>query len=173
MIVARSGLVCLALVALLVVAPIASSAFAEDSAALQAKKTPAHAKRPKSAATAPSQSGALKDINFSDPYAPPVGTAQAPKSDLAPAGNGPPKEPVGSISPVLKWHASNAPKWLYENVVPHAGPDGPGDAIQAGVKLGFLASCQRRDNAVTRCRNARTAASVPIETSRRGAASLK
>ena len=54
-IVARSGLVCLALVPLMIVAPIASSAFAEDGAALHAKKTPAHAKRPKSAATAPSQ----------------------------------------------------------------------------------------------------------------------
>ena len=38
---------------------------------------------------------------------------------------------------VLKWHASNEPNWLYEHVVPRAGPDGPGDAIQAGVKLGF------------------------------------
>ena len=76
-IVARSGLVCLALVPLMIVAPIASSAFAEDGAALHAKKTPAHAKRPKSAATAPSQSGALKDINFSDPYAPPDGARRS------------------------------------------------------------------------------------------------
>ena len=65
MIVARSDLVCLALVAFMVVAPIASSAFAEDGAALQAKKTPAHVKRSKSAATAQSQSGATQDIKFS------------------------------------------------------------------------------------------------------------
>jgi hypothetical protein len=134
MFVPRSGLACLAFAALMLVPPVGSSALAQDGAALQAKKTPAHAK---SAATAPSPSDRLKDVKFSDPYAPPVGNAPAPKGDLAPPGNGPPKEPVGSISPVVKWHASNAPNWLYENVVPRAGPDEPGDAIQAGVKLGF------------------------------------
>jgi hypothetical protein len=69
-IVARSGLVCLALVALMVVAPIASSAFAEDGAALQAKKITANAKRSKSAVTARSRSGGLTGHQILGPVRP-------------------------------------------------------------------------------------------------------
>ena len=74
--------------------------------------------------------------NFSNPYAPPVGTAQAPKSDLAQAGK-PPKQPEGGVSVGVKWHASNDPNNPYEHVLPRSGEDGPGDSLQLGVEPDF------------------------------------
>lgn len=128
---------CFSLGCLAFAALMASPAFADNDPAPTAKKTPAQARHAKSVATAPGQSGSLPDIEFSDPYAPPGGAAQASKGDFAPAANGAPKEPAGGISFGLKWHANNAQNNLYEHVLPRASPDGPGDAVEGGIKLGF------------------------------------
>jgi hypothetical protein len=85
----------------------------------------------------PSQPGNPRPIKFSDPYAPPVDAGQALKSDFPPAATGTPKEPAAGVSFDLKWHASNAPNNLYEHVLPRSGPDGPGDKVEGGIKLGF------------------------------------
>lgn len=134
---ARFGLGSLGLAALAAVALVASPAFADDGAPHKTNKAAAHPRHAKSVAKPASASGALEDVKFSNPYAPPVGTAQAPKSDLAPAGKAPPKQPEGGVSVGVKWHASNDPNNPYEHVLPRSGPDEPGDSLQLGVKLGF------------------------------------
>ncbi len=134
---ARFGLGSSGLAALAAVALVASSAFADDGAPHKTNKAPAHPRHAKSVAKSASSSGPLEDVKFSNPYAPPVGAAQAPKSDLAPAGKAPPKQPEGGVSVGVKWHASNDPNNPYEHVLPRSGADEPGDSLQLGVKLGF------------------------------------
>jgi hypothetical protein len=37
----------------------------------------------------------------------------------------------------LKWHATNEPVDPYDSVRHTSGPDGPGDTLEGGIKLGF------------------------------------
>jgi hypothetical protein len=127
----RIGVVCL------VLGFAASSAIADEIAAPEPKKTPAQAAHAKPAKPPVAQAGGLQDVKFSDPNAPPVGAAPASKSALAPAANGAPKEPAANVSLSLKWHAANEPVDPYNAIRHTSGPDGPGDAFEGGIKLGF------------------------------------
>jgi hypothetical protein len=84
-----------------------------------------------------STAGSVGEIDFSQPYAP----ASSPQksSNPAPAAQtrNAPVEPQGGVSLDLKWHATNDKADPYDAVRHTSGPDGPGDGVAAGVKLGF------------------------------------
>jgi hypothetical protein len=128
----------------LVIALSATPAFCDDHAppsatdgagATVVKPRPV-AKKPKLPSKAPT-TGSLNDIQFSRPNAPPVGAqkgaAQASQATKA-AG---PSEPQGGVSLDLQWHASNDKTDPYDAVRHTSGPNGPGDGVLGGIKLGF------------------------------------
>jgi hypothetical protein len=110
-------------------------AFAEDAASPPPVKAPAHvAKKAKPKPTASTDGMSMRDIQFSNPSAPPVGAAKPSKPALTPAAKGVAAEPQGGAALDLKWHAENHvnnPYW--EPWV----PNGQGDSVEAGVKVGF------------------------------------
>jgi hypothetical protein len=121
----------LSALSVIVLVGAASPAMAEDSATTTpAKPRAVHAKlNPKS--PAPNDMGA---IEFSDPRAPLGGHAQPGKRVAPSQASTAPKEPLGGAELGLKWRAEsrvNNPYW--EPWV----PNGEGESVQAGVKLGF------------------------------------
>jgi hypothetical protein len=113
----------------------APPAFADEAASPPAVKAPAHvAKKAKLMPAAATDGMSMRDIQFSDPSAPPVGAAKPSKPALTPAAKGVAAEPQGGAALDLKWHAENHvnnPYW--EPWV----PNGQGDSVEAGVKVGF------------------------------------
>ena len=115
-----------------------SPAFADNAAPPASVEAAAHVvkakpkTKPKPAASVDSMS--MQDIKFSDPSAPVAGTAKPPKQTVAPTAKYSPAEPQGGASLDLKWHAEshvNNPYW--EPWV----PNGEGQSVEAGVKVGF------------------------------------
>jgi hypothetical protein len=116
-------------------AAVCAQARADDVAP---QPKPAHASKakPKPAAQPRPQPDGLSEIQFSNPYALPEGTAGTKAADF-PAARLAPTEPKGDVSFSYKWHATNEPVDLYNAVRHSAGPDGPGDTFMGGLKLGF------------------------------------
>jgi hypothetical protein len=116
-------------------------AFGDDPGAPKAPVPQAakpHAGPMKGKPPAPaSTTGSVGEIDFSQPYAP----ASSPQkgSNAAPGAQTrqAPVEPQGGLSLDLKWHATNDKVDPYDAVRHTSGPDGPGDGVAAGVKLGF------------------------------------
>jgi hypothetical protein len=140
----------LSLVSPILVVIGASSAIAADGAAPPPAEAPAHPAKPTtrtatpiSGVTKPSKPAvvagrhkaptkpAAKTDNFkySDPTAP---------NNVAPVAKGALANPNDGLSFDLKWHASSDPINPYEAVQHTAGPNGPGDGVEAGVKIPFF-----------------------------------
>ncbi len=79
----------------------------------------------------------MDHIQFSQPNASPIG-AQKPAhpAPLSRTG-GASSEAQGGVSLDFKWRATNEKVDPYDAVRHTSGPEGPGDAVQGGIKLGF------------------------------------
>ena len=130
----RSSLVALGLVAV-----SASAALADDVSAPIHRETSARAVKAKIAKPAKSaaQTGDMGDIKFSDPTAPLSGATGSKQAHLPSDARAVPAEPNGGLSLGLKWRATNDHADPFEAVRQTAGPNGPGDAVEGGIKLGF------------------------------------
>jgi hypothetical protein len=94
----------------------------------------AHVKRTKSDAE-PMRDG-MEGIDFSRPNESPL-ASKSQKSLHTPVARSAPLEPQGGVSFDLKWRATNDKADPYDAVRHDSGPNGPGDAVQGGLKLGF------------------------------------
>jgi hypothetical protein len=123
---------------------VGSAASAEDivsppdtaPAAVDAKHKVKPTKAPKKAkSAAKAEPEDLNAIPFSQPYGDPAGekAKAAAESKPRPA----PEEPKGGVSVGLQWHATNDKVDPWDGIRHTSGPDGPGDAVEGGVKLGF------------------------------------
>jgi hypothetical protein len=106
------------------------------AAAAQRDKNSARAKPAKPPATPAAAQGVPDAIDFSQPYGSPLAPKGA-KPAVAPAARLVPKQPEGGVSLDLKWRATNDKIDPYDAVRHTSGPDGQGDAVEGGVKLGF------------------------------------
>jgi len=122
----------------------ATSAFCDDleplrsSRAIGASAAKSHtlAKKPKPAMT-DSTPRDLDKIEFTQPNAPPLGAQRTASPAPATSPGRPPNEPQGGVSLNLKWRATNDKVDPYDAVRHDSGPNGPGDAVEGGIKLGF------------------------------------
>jgi hypothetical protein len=105
------------------------------SAAASPVKSHATTKKPKSAASPDVTSQSLDQIQFSQPNTSPIG----PQKAVAPPArsNVATKDPKGDVSLDLKWRATNDRNDPFDAVRHTSGPNGPGDAVEGGVKFGF------------------------------------
>ena len=128
----RSSLVAFALVAI-----SASAAFADDVSAPIIHKTPDRAVKAKLAKPTV-RAGDRRDVKFSDPNALLAGATKGARPDLRPIdARDVPAEPNGGLSLGLKWRATNDHPDPFDAVRQTSGPNGPGDAVEGGIKLGF------------------------------------
>jgi hypothetical protein len=84
----------------------------------------------------PSATGDFGDIKFSAHPPPATAARPARENDAAPA-SGKSVEPQGGLSLDLKWHATNDRADPFDAVRHTSGPDGGGDGVEGGLKLGF------------------------------------
>jgi hypothetical protein len=112
-------------------------AAADDLPAPQPNAAPPPAAKSKVVKPPTTQGQSLKDIQFSNPYAPPVGAGKATTGNFPAAQKATPVGPKGGMSFTYKWHASNAPVDPYWNIRNEYGPEGPGSRFLGGLKLGF------------------------------------
>jgi hypothetical protein len=110
----------------------AASALADNGSPHEVKPKALKAKLPRAAPPA----GGIGDIKFSDPSARLVGETKT-KPALPSDSSGGTAQPSGGVSLDLKWHATNEPVDPFDAVRHTSGPDGAGDAVLGGVKLGF------------------------------------
>jgi hypothetical protein len=118
----------------MVLAMGAPLAIADEAASSMAVKAPAPVAKPKFKTkprpAAPIDGMSMQAIRFSDPSAPLSGAAKPPP----PAARDLAAEPEGGAALDLKWHAEkhvNNPYW--EPWV----PNGQGEGVKAGLKVGF------------------------------------
>jgi hypothetical protein len=121
--------------AMCVAAPM--QAAADDLPATQPNAAPPPAANSKIVKPPATESQGLGDIQFSNPYAPPVGAGKATRPNLPAAQTETPVDPKGGMSFTYKWHASNAPVDPYWDIRNEYGPEGPGSKFLGGLKLGF------------------------------------
>jgi hypothetical protein len=119
------------LAAAALIALAVSPARADDAATPPPAKPVAakHKTKPK-----PSDPADFQNVRFSDPSAPPDGSARSGSLVAPSQSSGVAKTPAGGVSLGVKWHAEshvNDPYWQ-----PWV-PNGEGESVQAGVKLGF------------------------------------
>ena len=132
----RSMLVAIAVAAFAVTAAVANDlGDVSGQAAPRAAKPHASVKKPKSVAPDPGDGG-LDQIPFSQPNASPLAPAKSAKA-AAPRPGAAPSEPDGGVSLDFKWRATHDQTDPFDAVRHSSGPNGPGDAVQGGVKLGF------------------------------------
>ena len=121
--------------AMCLVASIAAAA--QGLPATQPNAAPPSAARSKIVKPPATDSQKLGDIQFSNPYAPPVGAGKATSGTFPAAQAVTPVDPKGGMSFTYKWRASNAPVDPYWNIRNEYGPEGPGSKFLGGLKLGF------------------------------------
>ena len=120
---------------------VAPAAIADDlnganKGAAAATKQHHSAKKPKSPATDATDAG-MDQIQFSQPNASPLATTKKANATAQPSSRAAPSEPNGGVSLDLKWRATNEKTDPFDAVRHSSGPDGAGDAVQGGVKIGF------------------------------------
>lgn len=93
-------------------------------------------KKPISPATA-STDASMDQIQFSQPNASRLEPTKKTKATPQPSSSVVPKEPGGGVSLDLKWRATNEKVDPFDAVRHSSGPNGEGDAVQGGVKIGF------------------------------------
>ncbi len=116
----------------------ASAALADQTAAAVPLAGPAHLDKakPKTASkpAAAIDARGMQDIKFSDPSAPVAGSAKPSKPALAAAAKALAAAPRGGVSLDLKWRAeTHVDNRYWEPWV----PNGQGESVEAGVKVGF------------------------------------
>jgi hypothetical protein len=116
------------------VAPI--QAIADDLSAA-APIAPPPAAKMKVVKPPATQGQSLSDIQFSNPYAPPVGAGKATGPDFPAPRSAAPVDPKGGVSFTYKWHATNEPLDPYWHLRNSPGADAPGSKFLGGLKLGF------------------------------------
>jgi hypothetical protein len=122
--------------AMCLVAPIAAAA--QDLPATQPNAAPPPAAKSKIVKPPATDTQSLGAIQFSNPYAPPVGAGKATGANFPAAKTAPAVDPKGGMSFTYKWHATNEPfdpYWQLRNN--EYGPNGPGNTFLGGLKLGF------------------------------------
>jgi hypothetical protein len=118
-----------------VVAPM--QAIADDLSAAPAIAPPPPAAKSKVGKPPATQGQNLGDIQFSNPYAPPVGAGKATGAGLPAPRSAAPVDPKGGVSFTYKWHATNEPVDPYWHLRNSPGADAPGSKFLGGLKLGF------------------------------------
>jgi len=121
---------------LLAIAFGANAAVADDAAEPPSHQTKSHAQVKKGKPDAPAKTDGMETIDFSRPNESPL-APKPPKSSSPPEARGAPAEPQGGVSLDMKWHATNDKADPFDSVRHSSGPNGPGDAIEGGFKLGF------------------------------------
>ena len=112
-------------------------AVADDLSAARPTAPPPPAAKSKVVKPPAKEGRSLSDIQFSNPYAPPVGAGKATSGTLPAAQTATPVDPKGGMSFTYEWHASNAPVDPYWNIRNEYGPEGPGSKFLGGLNLGF------------------------------------
>ena len=95
-----------------------------------------HAKKPQSVPLMQTGNGA-GEVKFSDPTAPLTSERPAKQQRLPTEAPRQWIEPQGGVSFDMKWHATNSAPDPFDAVRHTSGPNGPGDAVEGGFKLGF------------------------------------
>jgi hypothetical protein len=121
-----------------------TSAFGDDLGGANAQgAAPAAAAKPhrtakKPSAAAPDAASAdLDQIQFSQPNASPLAGQKPAKTTPEKRTDGVSSEPAGGVSLDFKWRATNDRTDPFDAVRHTSGPNGPGDAVQGGIKVGF------------------------------------
>jgi hypothetical protein len=119
------------------VAPM--QATADDLSATQQQASPPQTPKSKVVKPPAPEGQSLGDIQFSNPYAPPVGAGKTTGAGLAAPQRAAPVDPKGGVSFTYKWHATNEPVDPYWHVLQRNSPgaDPPGSTFLGGLKLGF------------------------------------
>jgi hypothetical protein len=114
-------------------------AIADDLSAAPPIAPPPPAAKSKVVKPPATQGQSLGDIQFSNPYAPPVGAGKATGAGLPAPRSAAPVDPKGGVSFTYKWHATNEPVDPYWHVLQRNSPgaDAPGSKFLGGLKLGF------------------------------------
>jgi hypothetical protein len=114
-------------------------AIADDLSAAPPQAPPPPAAKSKVVQPPATQGQSLSDIQFSNPYAPPVGAGKATGAGLPAPQRAAPIDPKGGVSFTYKWHATNEPVDPYWHVLQRNSPaaDAPGSKFLGGLKLGF------------------------------------
>ena len=127
-----------------IAAAFATSALADDLGGTntQGAAPPPHAKPHKSvkkpSSAAPDAANAdLDQIQFAQPNASPLANQKSTKTTPEKRTASAPSEPAGGVSLDFKWHATNDRNDPFDAVRHTSGPNGAGDGVQGGVKLGF------------------------------------
>jgi hypothetical protein len=117
-------------------AAVADDLSSANQGAAAAPKPHHSAKKPKS--PAPDATDASMDqIQFSQPNASPLASTKKANTTAQPSSRAAPSEPDGGVSLDLKWRATNDKVDPFDAVRHSSGPNGPGDAVEGGVKIGF------------------------------------
>ena len=85
---------------------------------------------------APAKLDGMETIDFSTPNQSPV-APKSPKPSSPSEARSAPVEPQGGVSLDMKWHATNDKADPFDSVRHTSSPNGPGDAVEGGFKLGF------------------------------------
>jgi hypothetical protein len=110
-----------------------AQANADDIAASKA----ASARKPAKAIKPAARTGDELGVKFSNPYAPPEGTAQPKDPEFPAAQSATPADPTGGVSFTAKWKATDGPIDPFWNIRNAPGQEAPGDSFLGGLKLGF------------------------------------
>jgi hypothetical protein len=94
-------------------------------------------KKPKNPATDATTDAGMDQIQFSQPNASPLASTKGANAATQPSSRAAPSEPDGGVSLDLKWRATNDKADPFDAVRHSSGPNGEGDAVQGGVKIGF------------------------------------
>jgi len=130
------------LVAIAVIAVAATDAVADDlndaagQSARHATKPHHSVKKPKSPAP-DAADGGFDQIQFSQPNASPLAPTKNARATSQSRQGPAPSDPGGGVSLDFKWRASNDKVDPFDAVRHTSGPNGQGDAVQGGVKIGF------------------------------------
>jgi hypothetical protein len=120
-------------IAIAAMAFAATAAVTDDLGAAAAPKPHQGAKTVKGQASDATDAG--NQIRFSQPNASPL--ASKASATAQPSSGAAPSEPDGGVSLDLKWRVTNEKTDPFDAVRHSSGPNGPGDAVQGGVKIGF------------------------------------
>lgn len=111
----------------------AAQANADDLAASKA----ASARKPAKATMPSARTQDGLGVKFSNPCAPPEGTAQPKGPEFPAAQRATPTDPKGGVSVSAKWKATGGPIDPFWDIRSSPGQEAPGDSFMGGLKLGF------------------------------------
>ena len=127
-----------------IAAAFATSALADDlngpnaqgASPAAAAKSHRSVKKPSNAAS-DAASPDMDQIQFSQPNASPLANQKPTKAAPEKKSGDAASEPAGGVSLDFKWRATNDKTDPFDAVRHSSGANGPGDAVQGGIKIGF------------------------------------